>query len=383
MKILNVVNIYFTLPYFLGDQLRFFANKGYNEYVSCSPAPQLPEFAEKQNCKFKEIPFSRKFEIRKDCYSLWQLLKYIRQNKFDVVCGHTPKAGMLAMVAARILGVKKRIFFRHGLVYETASGLKRKILVFSERLASMLATKVVCVSPYLLEKSIEDNLTKQKKLTILNHGSSTGLNTSNIFNRKTIENDKLTNLKKDLGLNSNNFVIGFVGRMVKDKGIIELIDAFKNLKKRHSNVRLLLLGPLEDRDGLPAEIINYIHQDPYIIHTGLVEKNMQYYYSCMDVLVLPTHREGLGMALLEAQAMEVPVMAPSHTGSKDAFLANQTGLYIDLKPQSIEHGVEMYIKNPDLKKQHGEAGRKFVENNFNQAVIWNEIENLYLSKDSL
>ena len=379
MKILNVVNIYFTLPYFLGDQLRFFANKGYEEYVACSPAAQLPEFAAQQKCGFTEIPFSRKFEIKKDCVSLWKLIRYIRQNKFDVVCGHTPKAGMLAMVAARILGVKKRIFFRHGLVYETASGIKRRVLVLSERLASMLATKVVCVSPYLLEKSMEDKLTNPKKLTLLNQGSSTGLNTS-LFNRTSIDNNKLNNLRNDLGLNKDDFVIGFVGRMVKDKGIIELIEAFKTLKDKYHTVRLLLTGPLEERDGLPQNIIEYINSDPKIIHTGLVEKDMQYYYSCMDVLVLPTHREGLGMALLEAQAMEVPVMAPSHTGSRDAFLANKTGIYIDLKPQSIANGIEMYIRNPELKNQHGKSGRKFVEDNFNQALIWEEIEKLYLVK---
>lgn len=380
MKILNVVNIYFTVPYFLGDQISHFVEKGHEEFIICSPAYQLAEFAKQQQCQYYEVPISRNFTVLEDLKAVAKITKFIRKNKLDIVCGHTPKAGLLAMIAAKLGGVKKRIFFRHGLVYETASGIKRKILILSERIASFLATDVVCVSPYLKDKSIEDKLTRKDKLIVLNHGSSTGIDSEEIFNPALIDRDKKTKLRQQLGLKDDDFVAGYVGRMVKDKGIVELVTAYRNLKEKEPNIHLLLVGPLEERDAVPQEIIDYIQRDPQIHHVGLIEEDLEYYYSCMDVLVLPTHREGLGMALLEAQSMEKPVMAPSHTGSKDAFVANRTGLYIDLNPLSIENGLELYMKFPNVKKEHGKEGREFVTKNFNRKLIWDEIEKLYFKQ---
>lgn len=375
MKILNVLNIYFTIPYFLGNQLLYFTKKGYDIHLLCSPSEKLEKYATEQGCKYHEILFTREFSILSDLKALYKLYKYIVSHKFDIVCGHTPKAGMLAMCASFLAGVKKRIYYRHGLVYETATGLKRKILIFCEKLASSCSTDVVCVSPYLLEKSKVDHLSSSHKLMVLGNGSSAGVDTKTKFNPNNISESKRLEVRSRLNIPQNAFVVGFVGRLVNDKGINELIDAYRILKKKHNSIHLLLAGPLEKRDGLSETLKKYIFDSSDIHYAGLVEEDIEYIYSNMDILVLPTHREGLGMALLEAQSMGIPVLAPSHTGSRDALINDVTGFYIDNTPESIANTVERYIKNPRLKETHGQNARSFVECSFGERLVWYEIEN--------
>lgn len=377
MKVLNVTNIYFTLPYFFGNQLTYFSNKGYEIHLVCSPSNALEDFSNKHKCKFYEIEFSRNFSILADLKSLLKLIKYIYRNRFDIVTGHTPKAGMLAMLAARIIGVQNRIYFRHGLVYETAHGLKKTILLTCERIASYCASKVVCVSPYLIERSISDKLTSSNKLILLNKGSCTGLDVKNQFNPENINHDTILKLHKSLNINNDNFVIGFVGRIVKDKGVVELVKAFESVYAYDFNVRLLLIGPMEQRDAIPLNIIEIIESHPGIINVGLVETGLQNYYALMDLFVLPTHREGLGVALLEAQAMNIPVLTTSNTGAKDALISGETGDYIETNETSIVSKILEYKSDDSLRESRGKAGRRFVVDNFDERIIWKEIEKLY------
>lgn len=377
-KILNISNIFFTLPYFFGNQLSHFTNKGYDIHLMCSPSPRLKPFANNHGCKNKEILFTRNFSIASDIKSLTGIIKYIKANHFDIVSGHTPKAGMLAMFAAKLCGVKKRIYFRHGLVYETATGIKRKILLMCERLASACATNVVCVSPYLMERSRTDKISNPHKLCILNIGSCTGIDTQNLFNPDNVDQRAIDDLKHRYNLYPDNFVIGFVGRLVGDKGIVELVTAFTQLYNKNNHLRLLLVGPLEERDAVPENIIIKIKEHPGIIHVGLIESGMPEYYSLMDLFVLPTHREGLGVALLEAQSMRIPVLTTSHTGARDALKAGVTGDYIDMTPKSIVNAITEYLEQPDLNRRQGIEGRKFVIENFAEENIWKEIEKLYL-----
>lgn len=377
MKILNVANTIFALPYFFGDQLSYFTKKGYEIHLICSTCGKLKSFAEHHGCSSQEIYISRKFTVFDDLKSLVKIYKYIRNNHFDIVSGHTPKAGLLTMCAAMAAGVKKRIFFRHGLVYETSSGIKGKILLWSERIASLCATKVVCISPYLIERSLKDHLTHPNKMVLLHKGSCTGIDADYKFNPQSYSSEEIHTLREALHIPDDSFVIGFVGRLVVDKGIVELTEAFLNLYQSNSKLRLLLVGPFEERDAVPPETINIIKTHPAIIHVGIVESGIPLYYSLMNVFVLPTHREGLGVALLEAQAMSVPALTTSHTGSRDAIIPGQTGDYIELSSNSIALGISAYLDNAELAKKHGSNGRRFILETFPEKMIWKEIENLY------
>lgn len=381
LKILHVTNIFFTLPYFLGDQLSYFTNKGYDISIVCSPDENFKSFARKHGCKYKAIFVPRTITLRRISICLWRLIEYMRNEKFDIVCGHTPVGGLLAMVSAWFSGVEKRVFFRHGLAYETSIGIKRKLLIAAEKLASRLATQVVCVSPYLIEKSIADGLTNREKMILLNIGSCNGIDAIKKFNRENIDEKYLQYLRHKLGIYKGDFVIGYTGRIVKDKGIEELVTAFNIVNKKYNKSKLLLVGMMEKKDSISTETIEEIATNSKIIHTGLITERIEYYYAMMNVLVLCTHREGFGTSLLEAAAMEVPTLTTNHSGSRDAIVENVTGRYIVMDDaQSIVDKVRDYIENDDLRKRHGRQGRAWVIENFQQELIWKEIERkIYLS----
>lgn len=304
--------------------------------------------------------------------------RYIHKENITIVTGHTPKGALIAMIASFIMGTPIRIYFRHGLVYETATGFKRKLLVWMDRLTSKLATKIVCVSPSICKKSIEDHLNPFNKQLLLSKGTCNGIDISK-FNRTTLNEEQVRVLKNKLGLDKYTFVIGFTGRLVRDKGIIELVQAFKILSKRYDKVALLLVGMLEERDALPIEIIEYIRMNPAIISTGYVENSkIEYYYALMDVFVLPSYREGFPTSILEASSMQLPVVTTKVTGCIDAIIEDETGMFVENDSLDITKAIEKYAINRELRKKHGSNGRKFVEKNFDQHLIWNEIEKLYL-----
>tara|TARA_B110000967_G_C18748012_1_gene491270 strand:+ start:34 stop:690 length:657 start_codon:yes stop_codon:yes gene_type:complete len=218
-------------------------------------------------------------------------------------------------------------------------------------------------------------------MVLLNRGSCNGVDATRKFNPTNIEPDILSNIQRSLGINEQDFVIGFTGRLVRDKGIVELTESFKNLCANYKNIKLLIIGPVEERDKVPESTLNYLKESSNVILTGLIENNIEYYYELMDVLVLPTLREGLGTSILEASSMAKPVLASDHTGSKDAMIDGLTGSYIKPTVKSISENISAYLEDSEMLMTHGEQGRVFILNNFSQELIWAEIEEkLYLSK---
>lgn len=374
MNILHVVNIYFVLPYFIGDQFQFFARKGHKMNVICSHSPYLEEYATKQGFDYLETPVNRSISIKDDLKSILTIRKYIKSHKIDIIVGHTPKGGLLAMIAGKLCGVRKRYYFRHGLVYETSTGIKRFILKTVDRIASMCATQIVCVSPSVLERSIEDHLAPANKQILLNNGTCNGVDTLNKFNPVIIDEHKVDELRSKYGIKKDDFVIGYSGRLVKDKGIIELVRAFDSLKNS-DNCKLLLVGMFEERDALPDNIKKRINEDPRIIYTGFINGGMELYYSMMDVYVLASYREGFPTGVLEAQAMELPVITTRVTGCRDSIVDGTTGLFA----LNDENDISEKIDDIRIRKMiDGRNGRKWVVENFDCRLIWDEIEKLYL-----
>ncbi len=373
-KIVNVVSVFFSIPFFFGDQLKYFSEKGYQIYLICSPSEKIEKYAKKQGVKYKEFVILRKFSIFQDVKTVFKLYQFFRRQHFDIVVGHTPKGALLSMLASFLARVPKRIFFRHGLVYETKLGLNKMLLVNIERFTSFLATKVVCVSPYLIERSISDRLSNPNKLILLNRGSCNGVDVFQKFNPTNIIKSKREELRKRVNIQDQNYVIGYVGRLVKDKGILELVEAFVKLQKKHSHIKLLLVGPYEDKDKLNFETLQVIKNNEGIITTNHIDNDIEYYYSLMNIFVLPTHREGLGTAILEASSMEVPVLTTAHTGSRDAIEEGVTGMYIELNSENIFKTIDECILNPNKFALYGIEGRKHILKYFEQELIWKEIE---------
>lgn len=377
MKILHVVNVSFTIPFFLGKQLSYFSAKGYDEYVACSPSDDLKKYADFYKFRYKEVEITRQISVIKDLKAIYCLWKFIRHNHFDIVVGHTPKGGMCAMIASFLAGTHSRIYFRHGLVYETAHGLKRFILKFVDQVTSFLATRIVCVSNSVAKKSIEDKLNSSKKQLVLGYGTCNGIDVDR-FDPAQINSVYRAQLQVKYNLTNDNFVIGYVGRLVRDKGIKELVDAYELVHSQYPQVRLLLVGMLEQRDALTPETVHRIKTLPGIICTGQVaNEDIHNFYALMNIFVLPSYREGFPTSVLEASAMSLPVLTTTATGCIDSIIDHQTGLFIQHDAGDIaEHIIEL-IMNKDLYDRLSENGRQFVIKYFASNLVWNEIEKLY------
>lgn len=377
MNILHVVNISFVIPYFLGKQLNWFTEKGDNEFVVCSDSEELKDFSERYNFSYRAIDVLRKISIKKDIKAVKETVKYIREINADVVTGHTPKGGLIAMLAAFITRVPVRIYFRHGLVYETSHGLKRSLLINIDRLASKLATKIVCVSPSVAKRSLEDKLNPASKQVVLVNGTCNGIDTDR-FGIDSVDKSKLDELRAKLGINDGDFVIGFAGRLVRDKGIIELVRAYKAMRGVHPNVRLMLVGMLEIRDALPEDVVKVIQEDEGIIKTGYVGyAEIEYYYALMNVFVLASYREGFPTSVLEASSMGLPVITTKATGCIDSIIDGETGIFVNHDDKELLMALSSLYENEDKRRMMGAAGRQYVIDHFNQELVWREIEKLY------
>ena len=373
MNILHVVNIYFVLPYFIGDQFTYFKERGCSMNVVCSPSEYLAEYAKRQGFEYIETPVNRSISIRQDLTSIWHICKFIRKQRIDIIVGHTPKGALLGMIAGWLCRVSKRIYFRHGLVYETSHGLKRMILKTVDRLASACATQIVCVSPSVLKRSIEDRLAPASKQMILGNGTCNGVDTQGHFNPANIDKAKLKALKEKYGIADGDFVIGYSGRMVRDKGIIELVRAFDRLGNAE-NCKLLLVGMFEKRDALPEDVRERIQNDPRIIYTGFINGGMEYYYAMMNVYVLASYREGFPTGVLEAQSMGLRVITTRVTGCCDSIVDGKTGLFAKNDADDLALKIDMIRLNNAVD---GKKGRKWVVDNFDSRLVWKEIEKLY------
>lgn len=379
MNVLHVVNISFVIPFFLGEQLNWFADKGYREHIICSDSNELKTFSRQYGFKYKAVEILRKISLIKDLKAVCLTYTYIRNIQTDVVCGHTPKGGLIAMLAAYLARVSIRLYFRHGLVYETSTGFKRWLLISIDRLASRLATKIICVSPSVANRSIEDRLNPGHKQVLLANGTCNGIDVKR-FCRSNLNSTDLKELRRQLGIDDGDFVIGFTGRLVRDKGIIELVQAYNELRPHHPNMRLLLVGMLETRDALPPDIVKAI-QESNIICTGYVHNTIiEQYYALMEVLVLPSYREGFPTSVLEASSMEIPIVTTRATGCRDSIVEGVTGLFVEHDAHELGQVVLRLYKDASLRKNLGKAGREFVVKHFEQHLVWEDIEKLYNSK---
>lgn len=378
MKSLHVFTLFVTAASFFDGQYGYLIKNGERIDVAASTA-DATEFNRSNGTRFIPISIARSISPLTDLKTIWQLREIIKSEKYDAVFGHTPKGAMVAMIAAKLAGVKTRIYYRHGFIYTTANGLKRLILKTVERLTAACATAIVNVSPSLSKLAIKDKLNSDAKQTIFGMGTCGGIDTVDTFNPAKVSHDEVSALRHTLGIADSAFIIGFCGRLCRDKGIIELIDGFKLFREANPKIeaRLLLIGPYDARDILPQNIKAEITSNPLIISPGSVSHHyLPLYYSLMDVFVFPSYREGFPTTILEASAMCLPILVSRSHGCVDSIRENVTGRYIDLPPQSIASSLTEML-NPQLRQRLGEAGRNFVTKNFERTAMWPAILDFY------
>lgn len=341
----------------LGGRLRALREAGFRVTLVASPGEMLDRIGKSEGVETAAISMTRRIALVADFVSfirLWFLLMRLRP---DVVEFSTPKAGLLGMLAAVISRVPRRVYLLRGLKLESASGLRQTILSAVERTAAACAQIVICVSPSLREKALALGIAPAGKLQMFGAGSSKGVDIDH-FHPGSSE------VRTWVGLPSDATVIGFVGRLTRDKGIPVLIEAFDRVLEFIPQSYLLLVGWFDEADdALNSRVRERITRHPRIVCTGYVE-NTAPYYRAMDLLVLPTQREGFPNAVLEASATGIPVITTRSTGACDSVVDGVTGMLVPGDPGSICDAIVKLVHDPDERASMGSAGRAWVLEHF-------------------
>ncbi len=363
---------------FLQGQLQFFHDRGFDVTVLCPKRRKNEwEVGRPEGFPIIEVPLEREIAPLQDLVSLWHLWRIMRALRPMVTNVGTPKAGLLGGFAAWLNRVPCRIYTLHGLRFETTKGLKRRILVYADRLACRFAHRVICVSQSVREKAIASRLARRDRTVVLGFGSCNGVDASRFAATPEIMR-RAEALRRQLGIPRQAPVVVFVGRLTRDKGIPELIEAFSRVSVRSPELRLLLVGCLEDGDPLPADTRRSLETHSRVILAGAVQDAAPY-YAIADALVLPSHREGLPTVVLEAQAAGKPVIAASATGIVDVVLDGETGLLFPVGDvQALADAIARIIDDKGLATRLGLAGQEQVKRKFRQEQIWQALHREYL-----
>lgn len=358
---------------FLSGQLKYMKEKGFKVYVISSSGARLQQFCDQEDIEYKEVNMLRGINVIKDIISLMKMIYILLKIKPDIVHSHTPKASLISMISSWILRVPVRIYHVHGLVFETSKGFKRKVLMLTERISSLLSTQVLSVSDSLKKEMINNKITKQDKIKVLLNGTVNGIDAKEKFNPTVEVQRKGIKIRKSLNINENDFIIGFVGRFSKDKGINDLVLLWNKLKDKYPNIHLILVGTVSTKYGVSKENINTLKKEERVHLVGHV-KDTSLYYSIMDLLIHPSYREGFGQVILEAASMNVPAVSYSVTGCKDAVVNQVTGTLVPKgNLNELESVIENYIADNNLRKKQGFNGRKRALEKFDPSDIWKEL----------
>lgn len=342
----------------LTGRLRSLCRAGFRVILVSSPGELLVSTAAAEGVEAVAIPIQREIAPLADFISLVRLCRLLRRVKPNMVEFSTPKAGLLGSMAAALCGVRCRVYMLRGLKLETARGFKRGILWAAERLATACAHRVLCNSESVRAKGISLGLAPARKLQLLGAGSSNGVDVEHFSPGPCV-------LRPRLGLTPDDLVIGFVGRLTRDKGLPELIEAFETIASIEPRSRLLLVGWFDAaEDSLEPDLRARIQNNSRIRLTGFVPDAADY-YRAMDVMVLPTWREGFPNAVLEAAATGIPVITTHSTGSRDSVVPEVTGLLVPPGiPEAIVEAVLKLLKNPERRRRMGGAARAWVKENY-------------------
>ncbi len=310
------------------------------------------------------IPFPRGINLFGSVKSIILLRKLFKREKFDMVQYSTPNASMYASFAAKSAKIPVRLYCQWGMVYVTMSGIKRKIFKIIEKTVCRFSTQVQPDSVGNLEFCRKEGFYDEKKSLVIWNGSAKGLDLTAFDVSKKAE--YASEIKEKYNIPDDALVIGFVGRLGREKGCNELFSAFKVLKEQFPNLKLLFVGPIEKEDTIQPELLEYFRSCDDIIKTDRVT-NVEKYVSAMDIFVLPTYREGFGMSVIEASAMEVPVVVTKYPGPSGAVKEGVTGVSVAVKDcNALRLAIADLLENAEKRTAMGRAGRIFVEQNFEQ-----------------
>ena len=376
-KLIRITTVPISFKVLLKGQLRFMASNGFDVKGVSSEGEELKKVIENEEIVMEAINMSRKITPFQDLKSLWEMWNFLRKEKPQIVHTHTPKAGIIGMLAARLAGVPHRLHTVAGLPLMEATGIKRKILNFVEKLTYSSATRVYPNSKGLYDFILQNNFIQSNKLKIIANGSSNGINTAFFSPAQVSEIEKVA-LREKLNIQPDDFVFVFVGRIVSDKGINELIKAFSELQTAENNeltgIKLLLVGGLEsDLDPLNPETLAEINQNKDIISAGF-QQDVRPFFAISDALAFPSYREGFPNVVMQAGAMGLPSIVSDINGCNEIIVEGENGLIIPSKNvEKLKEKMLTLARDKNLYVKLKENSRRMIENRYEQSVVWNAL----------
>jgi glycosyltransferase involved in cell wall biosynthesis len=370
-----------TVPetfWFFKGQIRYMKERGFDIHAVSSPGRLLEETSKRENIPVHAIAMPRQITPMADLVSVLKLYCLFREYKPTIVHAHTPKGGLLGVLAARLARVPIILYTMRGLPFVTQTGWKRKILILTENIACRAADKVITVSLATKNKAVAEGFCLATKIVVPGNGSSNGVDAAGRFNPEKLPSESRSEIRERYQIPLEATVLGFVGRLVRDKGIVELAEAWQHLRNHHPDLHLLLIGPIEPRNPVPVPVLERLKSDSRVRFTGPVDDPAPF-YAAMDLLTLPTYREGFPNTPLEAAAMNLPVVITDVDGCPEAVENGVTGIVVP--PQNsaaLAEALDRLVRNPDMQKTMGQAGREQVLKKYKPEIIWQALYETYL-----
>ncbi|HEY6978368.1 MAG TPA: glycosyltransferase family 4 protein [Chitinophagaceae bacterium] len=370
IKLVRITTVPMSLELLIAGQMKYMQEHGFDVYMISSPQKNTELLEKKEKSKFIAVSMTRTISPVKDLISLVRLIKTLKKIKPHIVHTHTPKAGFLGIMAAWVCRVPVRLHTVAGLPLMEEHGLQRKVLERVEKITYAFATKVYANSKNLSEFIISNKFCSPEKIEVLGNGSSNGIDTEffKISPEITLSAQKI---KEELAIDDKNFVFLFIGRLVKDKGIDELVKAFALLRKKYDHIKLLLVGPFEDElDPLSAKTIHTIKSDKNILQVGF-QPEIRPYLALGHALVFPSYREGFPNVPMQAGAAGLPSIVTDINGCNEIIEHEINGLIIPAKDEIALYGaMERLIMDEALYSRLKANARKMIVDRYEQNHLW-------------
>lgn len=367
-----------ALKYLLPGQMKFMKQNGFEVLMVSADGKERMDVIKNEECPHIIVPMTRQITPVSDIKSLWQLYRVFRREKPDIIHSHTPKAGLLAMMAGKLAGVKIRIHTVAGLRFMTAKGKTRKLLVSMEKFTAAAATHVWPNSLSLKNYILTNKLASPEKVQMIGFGSSNGIDL-NRFSASVLDGGKLQVAKQQIQYDPSNIYLLSIGRIVRDKGMDELLKAFAAVYADKSNLRLVILGSFEDElDPVSEEARNILKTHPGIIHIQWSDE-VENFLSICNMLVHPSYREGFPNVLLQAGALDCPILCSRIEGNVDIVDHKETGLLFEVRDaKGLEEQLRFALDHPGELKTYAANLKKRIQERFDRRFVHESIKNKYL-----
>lgn len=382
-KIIRMTTIPGSMRGLLQNQLKFMSQHGFEVVALSSDDDCFDEMLHEQgDIRGIRVHMERHTSLLKDLKALWQIVRVFRKEKPDIVHTHTPKAGLLGMLAAWITRVPCRLHTTAGLPLLVYKGWYRKVLNAMERLTNACATQVFPNSFNMMKVMAELGLCKPEKMRVIANGSSNGIDTEHFSAEKLMQDTGKTRaqIRQELGFADGDFVFVFVGRVVRDKGINELVEAMRTVTQQHDNCRLLIVGPYESHlDPISPDSERYIADDPHVNHVGW-QRDVRPFLLAADALAFPSYREGFPNVVMQAGAMGLPSIVTDINGCNEIIVEGKNGRII--QPQNTDQLSDMmqwFVEHPDEVSMMASNARQMIVTRYQRQIIWNELLQVYQS----